>query len=296
MSKDPTLTLVKPVQVAVDAAERVYVLEQTGNGRISVFDRTGGCSSASRRRRSRAADARWRAHRRPLARARRRRRQQQHHRARLGKRRCAAQVRQPGAAASSEIAALAIAGRDLAIADVGNKKIEFFRVPEEAAPAIDLLPSVRRTSVTTSTAPASTRSSTATCSASTATRIRWRGWTTGKLKATFPGKVERPRRAAYDARDVAVVEGDTIKIYAHDGTAKFPVGRSGSRDGEFSTSAACTLPTTSTSPTPATGGCRSSPATASVNKISDAPDAKAEQRRCAAGRGGDRRGAQHLRR
>ena len=41
--------------------------------------------------------------------------------------------------------ALAISGRDLAVADAGNGKIEFFRVPEAAgaAPARERLPSVR---------------------------------------------------------------------------------------------------------------------------------------------------------
>jgi len=40
--KDEKTSLAKPVQVAVDAAERVYVLELTGAGRVSIYDRMGG--------------------------------------------------------------------------------------------------------------------------------------------------------------------------------------------------------------------------------------------------------------
>src|SRR5262245_16496049 len=40
-TKDPATALIKPLQVAVDGAERVFVLEQTGPGRVSVYDRSG---------------------------------------------------------------------------------------------------------------------------------------------------------------------------------------------------------------------------------------------------------------
>ena len=49
--RDPATALVKPFQVAVDGVERVYVLEQTGSGRISIYNRAGACSSGSHRRR-----------------------------------------------------------------------------------------------------------------------------------------------------------------------------------------------------------------------------------------------------
>jgi len=39
--KDPATALVRPVQVAVDGAERVYVLENLDGGRLSVYTHTG---------------------------------------------------------------------------------------------------------------------------------------------------------------------------------------------------------------------------------------------------------------
>src|SRR6185503_6315903 len=46
----------------------------------------------------------------------------------------------------AEVTALALAGRELAIADVGNRKVEFFRLPEAPAAGaeIERLPGVRR--------------------------------------------------------------------------------------------------------------------------------------------------------
>jgi tetratricopeptide (TPR) repeat protein len=288
VSKDPGVALVKPVHVAVDAAERVYVLEQTGNGRVSVYDRTGRLlKRLTPQTVPGSQDARWRALTADLA-------------GRLfiadgGNNNIAVLDWEKGVALRkfgspgrgrgqfTEIAALAIYGRDLAIADVGNKKIEFFRVPEIATAAAESerLPSVRRTSVTPLE-----------CSRvysfidgdllcldrdkNTVARLD----VTGKVKAAFPGKIERPRRAAFDARDIALVEGDTIKIYAHDGTAKFPVGRGGSRDGEFSDIGGLHL--ADYIYVADTGNRRVQIFTRDgilVNKISDAPDAKGEQRR-----------------
>src|SRR6185436_18371422 len=154
VSKDQNFALVKPVQVAVDAAERVYVLEHSGPGRITVYDRNGKQLRRLTPQAVGAADARWKAITVDLA-------------GRLfvadgansnvtvldwEKGVALRKFGSPGRGRGQfgEIAALAIAGRDLAVADVGNKKIEFFRMPEApaAVAAIDLLPSVRRTSVT----------------------------------------------------------------------------------------------------------------------------------------------------
>ena len=111
--------------------------------------------------------------------------QQQHHRARLGKgvalRDSAARPRpQP----VHRIAALAIAGRDLAVAGVGNKT-EFFRVPE--APAATGRAHAERAprAVTAVECGASTPSSRATCSAWTAQGPRWPD-AAGKVKPRSP--------------------------------------------------------------------------------------------------------------
>src|SRR5712692_2856537 len=191
--KDPATALVKPVQVAVDGAERVYVLEQTGSGRVSVYDRVGRLlKRLTPESVPGSKNARWRALTTDLA----------------GRLFVAdgengniteldwegGQVRRrfgspgKGRGQFSEVAALAISGRDLAIADVGNRKIEFFRLPPPAAAAAEpeRLPSIRRA------------------------------------------------RAASDAREIAISDGSSVKIFSHDGGLRFTVGRSGSRDGEFS--------------------------------------------------------------
>ncbi|HXU42501.1 MAG TPA: tetratricopeptide repeat protein [Burkholderiales bacterium] len=290
ISKDPNFALVKPHQVAVDAAERVYVLEQAGPGRITVYDRNG---RQLRRLTPQSVpgsqEARWRALTADLA-------------GRVfvadannnnitvldwEKGVALRKFGSPGRGRGqfSEIVALAIAGRDLAVADVGNKKIEFFRVPEApaAVAAIDLLPSVRRTSVTALECGRvySFIDGDLLCldrDKNTVARLD----ATGKVKAAFPGKTERPRRAAFDARDIAIVEGDSVKIYGHDGTAKFTVGRGGSRDGEFDDIGGLHL--ADYIYVADTGNRRVQIFTRDgilVNKISDPPDAKPEQRRVA---------------
>lgn len=289
-SKDPNLALVKPRQVAVDAAERLYVLDQAGQGRITVYDRTGRqLRRLTPQSMPGSQDAKWRA----LA-------------VDLSGRVFVAdgannnvtvldwekgvalrKFGSPGRGRGqfSEIAALAIAGRDLAVADTGNKKIEFFRLPEAPAAAgeAERLPSVRRTSVTAVDCGRvySFVEGELLCldrDKNAVVRLD----ATGKPKFALPGKFERPRRAAYDAREIAVVEGDSVKIYAHDGTPKFAVGRSGSRDGEFDNIGGLHL--ADYLYVADTGNRRVQIFTRDgilVNKISDPPEAKSEQRRLA---------------
>ena len=139
-SKDPATALAKPVQVAVDGAERVYVLEQTGSGRISIYDRGGRLlKRLTPESVPGSQNARWRAIAADLN-------------GRLFVADSAngniseidwdgAQVRRrfgspgKGRGQFSEVRALAITGRELAVADAGNGKIEFFRVPEAGARA-----------------------------------------------------------------------------------------------------------------------------------------------------------------
>ena len=239
--KDPATALVKPVQVAVDGAERVYVLEQAGSGRISVYDRGGRLlKRLTPETLPGAQNARWRA----LA-------------ADLGGRLFVAdsangniseidwdgaQVRRrfgsPGRGRGqfSDVRALAISGRELAVADGGNGKIEFFRVPDAGAP-----PEPERLAAVRQAAAAPLECDRAyafapgelLCLDSRNQRVA-RLDADGKPKAAFPGKVEYPRGAAFDSRDIAISDGSSIKIYSHEGALRFTVGRSGSRDGEFS--------------------------------------------------------------
>ena len=77
-------------------------------------------------------------------------------------------------------------------------------------------------------------SSKATCCASTRASRVARIDASGKVRSAFPGKVDSPRGAAFDARDIAITDGSSIRIFSYDGTQRFAVGRYGSRDGEFS--------------------------------------------------------------
>jgi len=240
--KDPATGLVKPLQVAVDDLERLYVLEQTGRGRISVYDRSGTLlKRVTAESVPDAGDARWRA----LAVDASGRLfvadngngnvseldwEQGRVRRRFGS---------PGRGRGqfAEVTGLALAGLELAVADVGNRKIEFFRLPPAAAPVphLDRLPSVRQAAST----PVECERAYAFIDGDllcldTRNRRMVRMDAAGKPKAVLGDKVERAERAAFDARDIAVSDGSSIRIFSHDGTLRFTVGRSGSRDGEFS--------------------------------------------------------------
>jgi len=240
--KDPAIALVKPAQVAVDGQERAFVLELTGNGRVSVYDRAGKLlKRVTPETLPGSANARWRALTADLS-------------GRLfvadtangniteidwerGQARRRFGSPGKGRGQFAEVTALAMAGRDLAIADIGNRKVEFFRIPEAPAAGaeIERLPSVRRAETlgvdcqrAYAFAPGEVL-----CLDPRNRRVV-RIDPAGQVKMAFAGRLDRPERAAFDARDVAISEGGSVKIYGHDGTQRFSVGKFGSRDGEFS--------------------------------------------------------------
>jgi tetratricopeptide (TPR) repeat protein/DNA-binding beta-propeller fold protein YncE len=240
--RDPNSALVKPLQVAVDGLERVYVLEETGSGRISIYERSGRLlKRLAPETLPGAQNGRWRALAADL-----------HGRlfvADSGNGNVseidweAGQVRRrfgsPGRGRGqfADVRALAISGRELAIADAGNEKIEFFRVPEAATPAPrpERLPSVRRASAAALECERAYAflEGDLLCLDGRTGRVA-RIDASGKVRSAFPGKVDSPRGAAFDARDIAITDGSSIRIFSYDGTQRFAVGRSGSRDGEFS--------------------------------------------------------------
>lgn len=55
----------------------------------------------------------------------------------------------------------------------------------------------------------------------------------GKLKFAFATSFKKPIAAAFDDSSVVVLDGRTLKVFSHRGKLRFSVGRSGSRDGEF---------------------------------------------------------------
>ncbi|HYA47637.1 MAG TPA: tetratricopeptide repeat protein [Burkholderiales bacterium] len=231
--------LSRPLQVAVDGAERVYVLEDAGPGRLSVYSHSGKLLkrlsaesfAGSRRARWRAlaADSTGRVFVADSANGNIVELDWEHAKAthRFGS---------PGGGRGqfSAVVALAIAGRDLAVADSGNKKIEFFRVPEakNVLPETERLASVRQASTLNlecEHAYVLDGGDILCLKPGKVTRLD----SAGKLKLEFSGKIENPRRAAADARDIAIADGDSVKIFAQNGKLRFTVGRGGSRDGEF---------------------------------------------------------------
>jgi len=238
--KDPAVALVKPKQVAVDALERAYVLDQAGSGRVSVFDRSGAllkrltpetvAGSANGRWQALTVDASGRVFVADNGNGNITELDWQGGQAR---RRFGSPGR--GRGQFSEIAALAIAGQELAIADVGNRKIEFFRLPPASAQATpERLPSVRQAGVV----PVECERIYAfmpgelLCLDGRGRRLL-RLDAAAKLKAVIAEKVDRADRATFDARDIAVSDGSSVRIYSHEGALRFTVGRNGSRDGEF---------------------------------------------------------------
>lgn len=240
---DPATALVRPVQVAVDGAERVYVLEDLEGGRLSVYSYTGRLlKRVTSEAVSAGRGARWRA----LA-------VDASGRVFIGDSengnitdidweagRARGSFGSPGSGRGQfeYIAALAASGRELAVVDTGNRKIEFFRVPEVtiAAPETERLTSVRRDEVRSANCDRAygLDGGDVLCLVSAwqdskVTRLD----ASGKPKLEFPG-LQRPLHAAIDARDIAIADGESIKVFGHDGRLRFTVGSSGSRDGEFS--------------------------------------------------------------
>jgi tetratricopeptide (TPR) repeat protein/DNA-binding beta-propeller fold protein YncE len=240
---DPATALVRPVQVAVDGAERVYVLEDLDGGRLSVYSYTGQLlKRVTSEAVSGGRGARWRA----LA-------VDASGRVFIGDSengnitdidweggRARGSFGSPGSGRGQfeNIAALAASGRELAVVDTGNRKIEFFRVPEVAiaAPETARLPSVRRDEVRSVNCDRAygLDGGDVLCLVSAwrdskVTRLD----AAGKPKFEFSG-LQRPLHAAVDARDIAIADGESVKVFGHDGRLRFTVGSAGSRDGEFS--------------------------------------------------------------
>lgn len=55
----------------------------------------------------------------------------------------------------------------------------------------------------------------------------------GKVAATLPGEFKKPMLAAIDDKDVIIVDGSEMKVFSHQGEPRFTFGRRGSKDGQF---------------------------------------------------------------
>lgn len=128
-------------------------------------------------------------------------------------------------------------GRKLVVGDSGNHKVEVYQLSGAATrPAPDdvRLPAVRLGPAFAADcdAAAALPDGHVLClnrSAPSVTRVAQDGKATPAFSATY----KNPRALALDARDVAIIDDDRIRLYGHDGTPRFVLGRSGSGDGEF---------------------------------------------------------------
>ena len=237
----PTTALNRPVQVSVDDAERVYVLDESGNGRLSVYDHQGVLLKQIKPEDLPGTKgARWRA----LATT-------STGRAILADTENGQVIeldwekssisRRFGSSGSgrgqfANIAALAISGSDLLVADSGNWKIETYRLPDNKVvlPVSEKLVSVRRHRSFPSACDRAYTLDTGDmlCLDGKSQKVTWLD-PSGKPKANFDEPPSRPVHAAIDARDIAIAGSEGIKVYSHDRKLRFAFGRSGSRDGEF---------------------------------------------------------------
>jgi len=55
----------------------------------------------------------------------------------------------------------------------------------------------------------------------------------GKLKSAFAATFKKPVAAAFDDKSIVVLDGRVLKVFTHQGKLRFSAGRSGSRDGQF---------------------------------------------------------------
>ncbi|MEK7759181.1 MAG: tetratricopeptide repeat protein, partial [Pseudomonadota bacterium] len=137
------------------------------------------------------------------------------------------------------------AGGMLAVGDSGNTKVELYQLPTGAiVPPQDVLrlPTVRSVESTTpgcdqAFALAGGELLCLSQAVGSVTRLG----KDNKVIARLDGTFRKPLFAAADARDVAVVDGDEVKVFALDGRYRFSIGRSGSGDGEFDAPAAVLL-------------------------------------------------------
>ena len=252
---DP-LRLSKPTQIAVDAEERVYVLDDREGGRLTVFSHQGealkrlsaeqfkGQAERAMRFSALAVDAHgrvfladkangkileldWRA----------------------GKPVFSFGSKGAGRGQFGEVTAMSVtADRKLAIGDSENRKVEIYQLPPAPAPAGPALPTVARGPALVAAAGESAPDCDSVQPLPAGGMLCVQRETRRVLRVAADGKAEpfggefaRPRLVALDERDIAVVDGDHIKLFAHDGKARFTIGGGGSRDGEFDSPAGAAL-------------------------------------------------------
>jgi tetratricopeptide (TPR) repeat protein/sugar lactone lactonase YvrE len=231
-----------PTQVSVDGEERVYVLESVGlSGRVSVLDRGGKLlKRLSGESVPTGPNARWSAiavdgdGRLYVADATSNNVSEIDWQAGQVRRRFGG----PGSGRGQfkDVQRLAVQGDTLAVVDAGNRKIEFYKVAGAStkAQAALRLPGVRRAAEIPAACDRvhAFRKGELLCLDAKGGKVL-RLDAEGKVLGPFAADLKRPRRAAVDARDVAIADGDRIKVFTLEGAPRFAMGGGGSLDGEF---------------------------------------------------------------
>ncbi|MDH5710724.1 MAG: tetratricopeptide repeat protein, partial [Gammaproteobacteria bacterium] len=124
----------------------------------------------------------------------------------------------------------------VAVADSYNKKIEIYRLPETGrpVPALTRLPTVGYERSITMQCDAAYRlqSGNALCLDGKANKVSvYTG--SGRVEKTFEGVLESPVAASVDDQNVAILDGNSLKIYRLDGGLRYTSGSAGSAEGQF---------------------------------------------------------------
>lgn len=240
--------LTRPVQVAVDGQERVFVLDERDGGVVGMYAESGALlkrfpssqfKNASERAPALVALAADGAGHVFVA---------DKANGKIleldpdsGKIVFAFGSRGTGRGQFDDITAIAVAAdRKLAVVDTGNRKVEIYRLPGAAVAASERarLPLAQSGGVLPGIAKAlgcerayAFPQGGALCVARgkrAVLRVRADG-----RSEPFAGPFDSPLFAAVDERDVAVIDGDRVKVFGHDGKLRFTFGEAGSGDSQL---------------------------------------------------------------
>ncbi len=243
---DPLYALSGPKQVAVDGKERIYVLESGRGGRISIFGAMGNelkqFSVADLKKYFQggqpfinaiavSADGR-------VFMADRRSGQIAVVDLLEDKLYTVFGSNGSGRGQFKNVDWLAFDGKqELAISDTGNKKIEIFRFSAPfptPAPGKPYLSSVRFKGIAKGVCsigyPYHDGQTLCLDAKHRAVSVLQAN---GKQAVAFPGKFKKPLYAAFDDEYVAILDDESVKVYAPDGRFQFAFGKGGMRSGEF---------------------------------------------------------------
>jgi len=241
---DKEQRLVEPVKVFVDRNERVYVLEKRNNGIVSVFDHDGillkrlnsndfnklagsetaiiditiddrGLLYVADSKNGRISQIDW---------------QQLKLLSSFG-----SKGEQRGQFA--KVSSLAILpGDKIAVADISNKKIEIYRLPENNYKKLSrfYLPTIayERTIKLDCTRAYRLRGGNVLCLDDDDNKVATYN-SSGKKVTDFDGEFSDLTAASIDDQDIVILDGEKIKFYKLDGHKRFEVGGSGEADGQL---------------------------------------------------------------